>query len=177
MRIPFDFKDESCRSKVSLAAQRYSLDPILVAAVVTQESAGWPDAFRPEPGWKWYWDVKYNKAFRKLYQSEVGALHAPEDFHSLMGTSDQEWLLQRSSFGLMQIMGAVARELGFRAPYLSALFDPIENLQWGCMKLGQLTSLYAGGAVSAYNAGLPQPGSSYEASVLKWVERLRPLFV
>jgi soluble lytic murein transglycosylase-like protein len=77
----------------------------------------------------------------------------------------------------MQIMGAVARELGFKAPYLSALFDPTENLQWGCMKLGQLTSRYTGGAISAYNAGSPQPGSEYETSVLKWVERLRPLFV
>jgi hypothetical protein len=177
VRVPFDFKDEGCRSKVSLAAQRFSLDPVLVAAIVMQESNGWPDAFRPEPGWKWFWDVKNNKPFRKLYQSEIGALHAPEDFHSLMGTADQEWLLQRSSFGLMQCMGAVARELGLRAPYLSALFDPFEGLQWGCMKLGQLMSQFAGGAISAYNAGSPHVGSDYEVSVLKWVERLRPLFV
>ena len=177
MRIPFDFADEGCRLKVSLAARRFGLDPVLAAAIVMQESNGWSDAFRPEPGWKWFWDVKNNKPFRRLYQSEVGALHAPEDFHSLMGTSDQEWLLQRSNFGLMQIMGAVARELGFKAPYLSALFDPFEGLQWGCMKLGQLTSQCAAGAISAYNCGHPEPGNSYEQSVLNWRARLQPLFV
>jgi soluble lytic murein transglycosylase-like protein len=41
------------------------------------------------------------------------------------------------SWGLMQLMGEVAREMGFTGTYLSQLCDPPIGLLWGCKKLAQ----------------------------------------
>jgi len=49
-------------------------------------------------------------------------------------TAGTERILQRTSWGLMQIMGAVARERGFRG-WLTELCDPAVNLEWGCRHL------------------------------------------
>jgi len=49
-------------------------------------------------------------------------------------TAGTERILQRTSWGLMQIMGAVARERGFRG-WLTELCDPQANLEWGCKHL------------------------------------------
>jgi len=45
-----------------------------------------------------------------------------------------ELLGQQTSWGLMQIMGATARERGFRG-WLTELCDPATNLEWGCRHL------------------------------------------
>ena len=39
------------------------------------------------------------------------------------------------SWGLMQVMGQVAREMGFDATFLSTLCDPEQNLAVGCKLL------------------------------------------
>jgi len=45
-----------------------------------------------------------------------------------------ELLGQQASWGLMQIMGATARERGFKG-WLTELCDPAVNLEWGCRHL------------------------------------------
>lgn len=177
MRMSFVFTDKLARDRISLAATRYNLDPVLVAAIIMQESGGCPDAFRMEPEWKWFWDVKLKTPFRQLYPNEILTDKAPADFHSLVGEPDQEWLAQKCSWGSMQLMGAAARELGYSAPYLTGLCDPFDGLQWGCKKLAQCINSHGTAGISAYNSGVPDPGSPYEKSVLGWIEKLRPLFV
>ena len=81
-----------------------------------------------------------------------------------------EWWGQRMSWGPMQVMGAVARELGFRRPF-GALCDAYIGLQWGCQHLLSLKTRFLSGygwegVVAAYNAGSPRRGDDG-----KWVNQ------
>lgn len=64
-----------------------------------------------------------------------------------------------TSWGLMQIMGATARQVGFDKAYLSELTIPEVGLTYGCRYLLNVKSKYdsygLGGIISAYNAGKP----------------------
>ena len=92
------------------AAAYHELDPPLVCAVIEQESAWNPYAIRYEP------------AFRARYV-------APQ------GLPPTEEIARSISWGLMQVMGQVAREHGFTAKFLSALCDPALGLDIGCAVL------------------------------------------
>ena len=118
------------------AAAQHSLDPALVCAIVEQESAWDPHAIRYEP------------AFRTRYVSPLGLAPTEEVARSI-------------SWGLMQVMGQVAREHGFTAKSLAALCDPATSLAIGCAvfaaKLRTSTNdavhalaLWNGGANTAY---------------------------
>ncbi len=126
--------------EIVAAATRHDLPPEIVAAMVHQESAGDPLAMRHEPAWR-YWYLAH------------GSFQAPR------GVSvPTERMQQATSWGLMQVMGAVARELDCAAPYLSALCDPALGLDLGCRYLARLVRRFGAieRAISAYNAGSPQ---------------------
>ena len=61
-----------------------------------------------------------------------------------------------TSWGPMQVMGAVAWELGFRGHFVD-LCDTRTGIEYGCKKLKELMLKYNSmeDAVSAYNAGRP----------------------
>jgi soluble lytic murein transglycosylase-like protein len=99
------------KEKAREAAHTYALDPFLVYAVVQQESDWNPKAYRRE------------KAFGKKYVDPSPDLN------------DTERIGREISWGLMQVMGQTARELGFRGPYLPELCEPEIGLKWGCIKL------------------------------------------
>ncbi|MFZ5788993.1 MAG: lytic transglycosylase domain-containing protein [Acidobacteriota bacterium] len=151
--------DSESRGLVAGAARRAGLEPALVAALILQESAGDPWAWNPEPRYRWLWDVRQDRPFRRLEDHEVLAEAPPADFGCVAGDPDQEWWGQQASWGLLQVMGSVARERGFRGPYLTELCDPETNLTYGCAHLARLFARFpaAGveGVVSAYNAGRP----------------------
>jgi soluble lytic murein transglycosylase-like protein len=92
-------------------AAKYALNPCLVAAVCEQESGWNPFAVRWEP------------AFFQKYIVPQGLENSTEAHTRAM------------SFGLMQIMGEVARELGFDGKFLTQLCDPDVSLDFGCRKL------------------------------------------
>lgn len=141
---------------IETIAQRFSLDPILVAAQVTIESGGNAWAWNPEPKYRYMWHVRLDKPFRELSQLEIDSEVPPPDFPALAGDADQEWWAQKASWGLLQIMGGVARQLGFHGPFLTELLDPQVNLSLGCQHLSQLL-VWANGdatkALAAYNGG------------------------
>ncbi len=123
-------------TKTELIAMAYkqagvlSLDPSLVAAVCEQESSWNPNAIRFE---------------NKFYEHYTEPMNLPES----------EELQRACSYGLMQIMGQVARELGFVENFL-VLYDPEVNLYLGCKKLkkcldsqGRIVRL----GLLAYNGG------------------------
>ena len=89
------------------AASAQSLDPALVCAIVEQESAWDPNAIRYEP------------AFRQRYVARLGLAPTEEIARSI-------------SWGLMQVMGQVAREHNFAAKSLASLCDPATSLEVGC---------------------------------------------
>ena len=133
-----------------MAAHEFGVEPAFLAAIAKQESGFEPTAMRYEPNWKYMWDVETNAPFR-------GVLN-PATFPAPDYVSGQtEWSAQRTSWGLCQVMGSVAREQGYRGKFLSGLCDPLEGARYGAKVLARLTKKYGELALvaSAYNAGHP----------------------
>lgn len=158
---------------ITSMAEEHGLQPALVHALVAQESAGNPYAWRPEPRYRYFVNCKTGKPFRAVSPDEISSKLAPPDFPYFAGGREQEWWAQQASLGLMQVMGAVAREQGFRGPYLTELCEAHVNLQIGCKVLASNLK-WSGGNVSlalgAYNAGRGNArgtvGQAYAAKVL-----------
>lgn len=130
---------------IQAAAKEFRLDPRLVGAIVMTESGGKHQVTRYEPGWKYF--------------------HGPRIHAENLGITEQtESIHQATSYGAMQVMGAVARELGF-VGHLPTLIDPKLGLYYGCRKLRDLWVKYPEeeDAIAAYNAGSPRktPGGQY----------------
>jgi soluble lytic murein transglycosylase-like protein len=119
---------------ISKAADMYGLDKDLVTAIVMTESSGDPNATRYEPAF-------YKKYIQPHYKDELDGKR------------------RATSWGLMQIMGQVARELGYKGPF-NQLLSPDTGLEWGCAKLRQCMKKWGGvsqnHAIAAYNAGTPR---------------------
>jgi soluble lytic murein transglycosylase-like protein len=144
------------RRYVDVVAPKYNLPPDLVDAIVQVESAGDRFAIRHEPAYPWLWDVRENRPFRA--HGIAGGRLPPSDFRAPSGsTALTEWIGQQTSWGLMQVMGAVARELGFHG-HFAGLCDPLEGLHYGCRLLARLRDRHLAttgwaGVVDAYNDG------------------------
>jgi len=123
---------------VSLAvnlAQRHGLDPALVCAVIEQESSWNP------------WAIRYEPAFFAKY---VASLYTNNK------VSATEAYARGFSWGLMQIMGQVARENGFTDRFLSGLCDPVVGIEFGCRVLCKKLDSVKGDTVQgllAWNGG------------------------
>lgn len=77
-----------------------------------------------------------------------------------MCSVDVERIFQKTAWGLMQVMGATARELGFDG-WLSELVVPETNVRLGIEFLGRKMSQHLErdgieGVVAAYNGGAPR---------------------
>lgn len=131
-------------------ASANGLDPALVASIIEQESGGNTWAMRYEPNWKYM--------FGNPVKARGGC------------SLDTEVMQQKTSFGLMQVMGAVARERGLTDPFLSCLCDPEVGVRVGCEHLARMRSRWPDRKdyVSAYNSGKPGPKNydSYVAPIL-----------
>lgn len=125
---------------ITKEAGNLGIDRDLVGAMIMCESSGMRSAARFEP--------KFNY------------LYSPDAFAARLGiTRVTEEVFQKTSWGYMQVMGAVARELGFEN-MLPELISPILGIRFGCMKLKKLLDKYGyirpEDAVAAYNAGSPR---------------------
>lgn len=156
MKTPFD-------ALIAEAAEASDLDKVLVQALIAQESGGNPWASRVEPGYL------ANEVVKREAQ-------AWSQRHHGVPTTQTELYLRSSSFGLLQIMGQVARENGFAPRYLTALYDPMTNLELGC-RLLQRRKIKAASLehlILMWNAGIgskpPVPDNAYVASVKKFME-------
>lgn len=114
-------------------ATAHGLDPALVCALVHHESGNW----KP-------WAARYEPGFYGRYVATI------------QGISETEKTLRATSFGLCQVMGQTARELGFNGDYLTELLDPVTNLEFGCRKLARCMDRHGGNvkeALLCYNGG------------------------
>lgn len=153
-------------------AEAWGLPPKLVTCVVAVESGWNPHAWNPEPHYRWFWDVRRNAPFRPVTEIESKAEKPPTDFPCLADDPDQEWWAQQASWGLMQTMGAVARERGCTARYLPALCLPEVGLEYGCRHLAHLRDRHHAthgwdGVLAAYNTGSPNIGTDGRVYVAK----------
>jgi len=144
-----------------------------VALALHESGGGYVFAYRPEARYPWFVDCRTGRPFRPVSPDEVASKIAPPDFPYLAGSRNQEWWAQQASWGLCQVMGAVAREQGFRGKYLGALYDPLTNLIYGAKVLaGHLAWAHGDErvALGAYNAGRGNAngakGQEYAATVL-----------
>jgi hypothetical protein len=169
------------RMEVEHAARKHQLDPDLVESVCRVESDGHRWAWNPEPHYRYLWNVKTQRPFRALTATERASETPPADFPCLAGDRDQEFWGQQASWGLMQVMGAVAREYGFQEPYLSQLCEVRYGLEFGCTVLAARLRWAKGDqakALAAYNAGQGgwENGQGYAVKVLtrlKHVQEMR----
>lgn len=147
---------------INSVASEYDIPESIISAIVKVESNGNVFAHRVEPPYRYLVDVKTKKPFRKLTSLESKSETAPKDFPHIYNLSSKntEWLGQQASWGPMQIMGAVAREYGFKE-YFPALCSFADGLEYGCLHLSALRKRFLKkhgweGVVAAYNAGSPR---------------------
>lgn len=109
----------------------------LLAAIVQVESNGDPMACRFEKDYKYLYETKVNAKENQI-------------------TETTEMMLQMTSWGLTQIMGAVGRELGLKGSILQ-LIDPEVNLTYCAKLLKRLASRHTerNDIIASYNAGSP----------------------
>ncbi len=144
---------------IALARQKaaeHQLYPELVCAICEQESAWNP------------WAMRYEPAFMSRY---VAPLFTNNKI------SATEAYARGFSWGLMQVMGQVAREHGFDDVFLSELCDPAVGLEFGCRVLSHKLAaadgnvekallLWNGGANHDYPARVLARTQKYAASAL-----------
>jgi soluble lytic murein transglycosylase-like protein len=126
-------------------ACEHGLEPALVCAVIEQESAWNPWAVRYEPGF-------LSRYVAPLYTA--GKLSATEAYTRSM------------SWGLMQVMGQVARENGFSQPSLAELCDPNIGIEFGCRILAVRMARAKGDARAALLAWNGGANLNYPAEAL-----------
>lgn len=119
------------------------LHPTLVLSIIYCESAGNPYASRYEP-----------KFFSWLMSRIKGTKIRPSSGVSVA----TEEVMRATSFGLMQILGQTARELGYSKLFLTQLVEPDINIFYGIkylvsrMKRFHTKEEY----IAAYNSGTPK---------------------
>lgn len=116
-------------------------------------------AWNPEPPYKYLWDVKRKRPFRKLTPEERVSEIPPLDFPSGAGARDAEWWGQQASWGPIQIMGGTAREFGFTGHFPGLCSE--KGIAYGVLYLRDLyrrffTDFGMDGVIVAYNAGSPR---------------------
>ncbi len=120
-----------------LAAAKHELEPALVIAICEVESGFNPLAARHEPSFR-YIVQKSDKPANCSLATEIN--------------------LQKTSFGMMQVMGATARDLGLKG-WITILVDPETGLEWGCRylkrQMKRYESLGLDAVIASYNAGSP----------------------
>ncbi|MEW5724773.1 MAG: transglycosylase SLT domain-containing protein, partial [Thermodesulfobacteriota bacterium] len=98
-------------------AERFGLDPDLVAAIILKESSADPYAIRYEPGWPY--------------------VQTPEKFKPQSCSVETERRAQMMSWGLMQVMGTNIRTMGYTG-WLTEYLDPSKAIEVGCRFLAGL---------------------------------------
>ena len=134
-----------------------SVPASLIAAVIIAESGGRKYAAQYQPG----------------YQH----VHDPSSFARELGiTSITEIVHQRTSVGLMQIMFATARGMGYRGHY-APFYDPEINIRYGAEYLKRLIFLHGNmlDAISSYNQGQPFKDKSGRYKNQEYVDKILKL--
>jgi len=121
---------------IHLVAHEYKLDPVFYQAICTVESSLDPFAMRYERAWRYFY-------FPREHASRLNI------------TEETETELQKFSYGLCQIMGAVAREHNYEGPLAGLMADPALCLRLGAKHLRKFLHRYGTEpeAAAAYNAG------------------------
>lgn len=150
-------------SLIHQKATEHGIDPLMLQAMAQVESGLNPWAIRYEPNYRY--------------------ILSPLEWASkLRITKESEEMMQKSSLGLLQVMGALARELGHK-DHLTQLFDPELNINYSCAYLKRQMKRFdkVDQLIASYNAGTPRWDSfqgdwengEYVKKVMKEWDRLK----
>lgn len=129
------------------------LDPMLIYAVIQKESSGNP------------WAMRYEPDFLRRYVLPQGSKDQTEN------------MARATSWGPMQVMGQVARELGLKAKYLSELCNEGTGVWYGAKHLSNKIKRYGYPAgISAYNHGEPVADDAYQRAVLEILAEVKEVW-
>jgi hypothetical protein len=145
--------------QIGTVAARFDLPPEVLAGLVCQESQGNTWAARPEPYYRW------------LFGGKASTLPLLKRLLPRWRTPKQDYYMQRVSWGLCQVMGAVAREAGL-AGNLTRLCDPMTGLHYGAKHLALCRELAGGDlfeGLRRYNGNPKSPRTAqYAGAVMDW---------
>lgn len=135
-------------------SNKFKLEPKLVESIIQTESSFNRFAVRYEPRYRWTYSVK-----------ELASL--------ICCTRETMESMQKTSWGLFQIMGAVAYEIGLRT-WATKLIDPEFNIMYGCEFLNRIIT--SKGLVNprdiydVYNSGRVDRDDSNEKNVDRFMK-------
>lgn len=133
-------------------SEQYGIPSGLIKAIIEVESSGNTFAMRYEDHYRWL----------------------VEPFSQFHWHAETEKQAQKTSWGLMQIMGAVARERGFKGRFLSELSKPELGIEFGCKHLKWNYDRYGdwNDAISAFNQGSNRKNEHGEYENQIYVEKV-----
>lgn len=139
------------------ASEDYNLEIDLLIGLILQESLGQENAVRYEPAF-------YKRYLQNKKRSQIAGYWP-------LGTipnNNTEYNLRSTSFGLMQIMGQVAREYQFTNRWLTDLLNPEINIMLGARILNDYITKRGNptAGLLRYNGG---GDPDYPSKVYNWV--------
>ena len=145
-KLPWDVIEE--------VSQEQNVPSAILAAIVQTESGGNRHAIRFEPHYKYLYKTKENAQENRI-------------------TEATETVMQMTSFGLTQVMGAVARELGLKGTIFQ-LLEPEVNLTYCALLLKRLAKKYTqkDDLIAAYNAGSAIKGMDGKYKNQQYVDKV-----
>ena len=112
------------------------------------------------------------------YEPKYRYLCCPEQVKPSDCSLETEISLQKTSWGIMQVMGGLARSLGFRGWLTELVCSPLTQIDLGCQYLsGQIKRYGDNDGIAAYNTGKPRysdgvyVNQAYFDRVLKYAKR------
>lgn len=150
------------------------IDPVVIQAIAEQESDYLYWAMRFEPGF--YYTYIYKKYSYNGVKKELG--ESGRDLLRKISLSTEEFS-RACSWGVMQVMGQVMRERGYKGILHHVLFVPEIGIEYGIRQFHRQWRRYNGDldkTIHAYNAGTARGDSGsfpYVIEVKNRIERIK----
>lgn len=141
----------------------YGLDPKLTASVVYKETLKGTDS---------HWVAMTARRYEPSFFDRYIRFNKLSKYIPRFISNETERRDLASSWGYMQIMGATARDFGFKGESLGLLFLPWINIEYGCKVL----SNYIKRTGSEFNGVRMYNGSLKNPSTLAYAEEVFSIF-
>jgi soluble lytic murein transglycosylase-like protein len=136
---------DDLKALIKQYAEKYGLDPAIVFGICVKESGLNPK----DPPEKWRFDSKatrFEPTCKYYFRFHIPGVTDAEERHD-----------QATSWGLMQVLGVVLRELGYRGILPDILDDIDAQIEYGCRHLLNKISKYGLElGIASYNSGSPR---------------------